>query len=359
MFRLIDGYRVTFLVSEYHGLDPDSRREVDNVVRAGQKRNETVSRAEPTSDGYEPRLFNPFSHIVLASQYDPDDDIINRCIQIRSSRPDRDMPAVFEEEAASDLRSRLLGARFRYLDSDDYQTAEDNALEWLTEERGIEGRTREKLLAPVTIARMWDRLDELEPFIQEVVEQDKEAREESDDAMFVKAVRDLAHNAVGDTQVLGDGDPYSAVTLPYSEVAEEYATQADLDPDRVSNTKMGHLRNRLGLEKTHKRDGSAIQDTELGPKLRELCETFNLDWDPDKADSENTRDNIVSAKPRVKRIVKSIHDDQDGPVARPAVVGKAEAKGIKEKTTRATLERLKDEGELIQKSDNPPQYRPS
>lgn len=312
MFRLIDAYDVTYYISEYHGLDHDAQRELDNIVRAGQKRGEVVTRAEPSAAGYEPMVFDPFSHIAIATQYTPADDIVNRCIQVRSSPANRDMPATLDEERAREIRNRLLYARYRLLDSDEWATAEADAYDYL-QEHNITARTREKLLSLVTIAFVWDRVDKLEPFVEAVVEQDQEAAADSEDALVVEAIRNLAFEEIGSTTVLGDGDPFAAVEIPLSDIAEQYEAMTGTEN---TSSWVGHVRSRLDLEKARRRDGTVISDPELGPKLRELCEDHNLDWKrteahdpaPELPDDEQG----VSTCPECSREGMLTHRDLDG-----------------------------------------------
>lgn len=275
MFRLIDGYNVTYYISEYHGLHPDTRRDLDNVVRSGQKRGEKVTRAEPTADGHEPMTFDPFTHVAIATQYEPDDDIVNRCIQVRSSTANRDMPAILDEDRARALRDRLLYARFRLLESEEWADAEAAAYQYLAD-RNIDGRTREKLLGLLTVAFIWDRIQEFAPFVDDIVEQDREAAADSEDALVVEAIRDLAFEEIGNTAVLGDADPFGAVEIPYSDIADRYE---DMTGTEKSSAWIGHVRKRLGFEKKRTRDCTVIIDPDLGPKLQELCKDLNLGWE--------------------------------------------------------------------------------
>lgn len=72
----------------------------------------------------------------------------------------------------------------------------------------------------VTAALVWDRLDdEFEPFVDHVVAQDRDPAD-SEGGLSVEVVRDLAFDAVGDVQVLGEGKPSSAVAIPYSDSAD-------------------------------------------------------------------------------------------------------------------------------------------
>jgi len=274
MFRMIDSYDVSYFVSEYHGLGPDEQRELDNVVRAGQKKGEKITRAEQSNNGFEPRTFDPFSHIAIATQYTPADDIVNRCIQVRSSPSHRDMPATLDEQRARQIRNRLLYARYRLLDSDEWKTAESEAYAYL-DRNGITGRTREKLLSLVTVAILWDKLDAFEPYVQTIRQQDKTAVADSEDARFIEVLRDLALEQVAETSYLGDGDPFVNATISYSEIVERYEQVNGVEK---SASWVGHVRNRLDFEKKRKSNGSVIEDSELGSKLRQHCQEHNLEW---------------------------------------------------------------------------------
>lgn len=276
MFRMVDAYNVSFFVSEYHGLDQDAQRELDNVIRAGQKRGEVVTRAEKTQHGHEPQAYDPFTHIAVASQYTPDDDIVNRCIQVHSSPTNRDMPATHDEDRAQELRNRLLYARFRLLDDDEWAECEQAAYDYM-HEHGIKDRPREKLLSLITVAIRWARLDDrFNDFIKMVRRQDREAAANSEDALVVEAIRDLAFEEIASQAFIGDGDPFQALEISYSEIAQQYESVTGIER---SSSWVGHVRNRLGLKSERKRDGTVVKDEELRTKLQELCENHHLEWE--------------------------------------------------------------------------------
>jgi len=284
MFRFIDNHRVSYYISEYHGLHPDTRRELDAVVRAGQKENEVVTRAEPTNTGHEPQVFDPFTHVAIATQYEPDDDIVNRCIQIHSSTAGRDMPPTLDDERARDIRDGLLYARYRLLESDEWADAEAAAYAYLND-RDITGRTREKLVGLLAVAHVWDRVDEFAPFVETIATQDKQAAADSEDALVVEAIRNLAVDKVADDPAVGD--PFSTIAIPYSEIADRYE---DMTGTEKTSAWVGHVRKRLGFEKERTRDGTVIRDEDLGSKLKELCEDLNLDWGPDAGSQSDDGD---------------------------------------------------------------------
>lgn len=279
LFRSIDNHGVTALISEYHGLDPDDRRAVNQVIRSGQKRGEKIHRAEQTGTGYVPKVWDPFSHMAVATQYEPPDDVINRSVQVRSAPADRDMPALIDSKPAAELRQRLLYARFRLLNSVEWETAMSRSFD-LLEERNIDGRTREKLVSLLAVADIWDKLDAMDPVIELVAKQDKEAKVESEDAQFVQVVRDLALERVGDQQFIGDGDPFAAITLSYDRISEEFER---VTGQEKSNSWVGQLCSRHGIETARKRDGTVIEDPDLGPTLRDKCKDLGLNWESSEA----------------------------------------------------------------------------
>lgn len=314
MFRLIDGYNVTYYISEYHGLEKEARRELDNIVRAGQKRGEVVTRSEQITRGFEPKVYDPFTHVAIATQYEPDDDIINRCIQIQSQSADRDMPPVIDSKTGQSLRNRLLYTRFRLLEPDDpnenteWQQAETKAYDYLNE-KGIEGRTREKLLSMVTVAFLWDKHAEIRPVVGAVVDQDREAAADSEDALVVEAIRDLGFDALERQNTLSDGNPWEGLRIPYADILDQYE---EITGYEKSPTWLGHVRSRLNLGKERKRNGTLIKDPELGAKLKSLCDEMNLEWDSDDREDLD---------------VEIIDETADGPPA-DAIDRKADAERI-------------------------------
>ena len=350
MFRMIDAYDVSYFVSEYHGLGPDEQRELDNVVRAGQKEGEIVTRAEQSPTGFEPKVFDPFSHIAIATQYTPDDDIVNRCIQVRSSPENRDMPATFDDARAKAIRNRLLYARFRLLNSKEWEEAESRAFDYL-EANNITGRTREKLLSLITVAILWDKLDAFEPFINAVCEHDKEAVANSEDARFVQVLRDLALEEIEETAILTDGDPFAAVTVPYTDVVDQYEAVCGVEK---SASWVGHIRDRLDFEKERKRDGTVIQDPELGSKLQQLCEEHNLNWessDSATADPQPSNPRGSADGKRLKTRIKHKLKDKYGPLATATPDDVAELVGAEEENVRTALDNLATETRLLEKTD--------
>lgn len=275
IFRTIDKYDITLFLSEYHDINPDLRDEVNAVIKGSQKRGEDVMRTEKGPEGgYEPVDFDIFTHVGIGTQFDPPDDIISRCIKIQTNPTDRDIPHKFADNAAEQLRNRLLWTRFRLLESDRWQNAEQAALGWLND-RGISGRLREKLLCLVTVAEIYGERDAIEPFVDAQEAEAEEASSESDDALVIQAILDLALKEVDAVQTLGDADPWEGLDIPISDVRDTFE---DMTGREVKPGYIGQIRKRLGLEKHRGRDGVAIRDPDLEAKLQDLVEENNLDW---------------------------------------------------------------------------------
>jgi len=277
MFRLVDGYRMTYYVSEYHGLSSGAKQELDNIVRAAQKRGEMVTRAEQGLTGYEPKVYDPFTHVAVASQEQVADDIRNRCIEVRSTPNERDIPATFDEEGGEELRNQLLYARFLLLDSELWENAEAKAYQYCAE-HNIDGRTREKLLGILTVAHIWNKVDAIDPFVDVVVQQDKAAAADSEDALFVQALRDLGWKEAKQQPAIGtDVDGWDGVTISYDEIGERIEAMTG---EEISPSMIGNIRKRLDLNSETKRNGTIIEDAALKNKLQRHCADLNLDWEP-------------------------------------------------------------------------------
>jgi len=276
VYRTVDKYDITLFLSEYHDLNPDLRDEVNAVIKGSQKRGEDVMRVAKGPNGeFEPVDFDIFTHVAIGTQFDPPDDIVSRCIQVQTTPADRDVPVWFDDDQATALRNRLLFARYRLLESDEWNQAEQAALEWLND-RGVSGRLREKLLSLVTVADLWDEREAIADFVAAMEAEAEAAATDSDDALFIQAVRDLAFDEVGDKQVLGDADPWDGLAIPMSDVADRFNSMTGRD---VGARYLGQIRNRLKIEKGRHSDGVVIRDDDLREKLQQLCEQNNLEWE--------------------------------------------------------------------------------
>lgn len=261
------------------------------------------------------------------------------------------MPATLDDARAKEIRNRLLYARFRLLHSDEWNAAESEAYAYL-EANGITGRTREKLLSLITVAILWDELDAFEPFVEAVCEQDQEAVANSEDARFVQVLRDLALEEIEETAILTDGDPFAAVAVPYTEIVERYESVSGIEK---SASWVGHIRDRLDFEKERKRDGTVIQDPELGSKLQQLCEEHNLNWessDSTEADPQPSNPKGSGDTKRVKTRIKDLLREEYGQRATVTPESAGEAVGTNTANARAALDTLATETRLLEKTND-------
>lgn len=355
LFRGIDTYDYTIYLSEYHDLDDDQEDMVNQVIKGSQKRGETIMRTEKNShDGFTPRNFNIFTHFAIGTQFDTKDDIESRCIKIVSKPVNKeiDVPMWFDDDRADQLRNRLLYARFRLLESDAYRDAEDRALDYLLD-RGIKNRLAEKLLSLVAVADLWDARDEIEPFVDAMERQHRQATAETDDALVVEAIRDLALEKVQSEDDFGQPDAFDDIQIPISEVTERFKDMTGRE--NITSGYIGQIRKRLDLDKSRGNTGTRIDDDNLTDKLEKLCRDNNLEWWPD---TDTGRDS-EQVKPMMLRLVRDEYDDRGGWVPRSALEGKAASRNVKMETARNALELLEQEGEIIRVTDDPVQYRPN
>lgn len=280
LFRTVEAFDTTMFLSEFHQLAQEQREIAESVIKGSQKRGETVLRVEKTPDeGFAPKDFDIFTHVGFATQYEPPDDIASRSIAINTKTTDRDMPMEFDTDEAADLRARLLYARYKLLDSVDWNNAMAGAKVYLTEEHGIIGRLREKLLAITAAGIVWDRVEALEPFIEYVQKQTEEEKAESDDALFIQALIDLAFDEVGVRQTLSDEPKakWKGLEIPISDLTQRFNSITDRD---VSESYIGQIRNRLDFESKRKSDGTVIADNQLREKLKRMAEENNVEFEP-------------------------------------------------------------------------------
>jgi len=280
LFRTIDAFGTTMFLSEFHQLAQDQKEVAESVIKGSQKRGESVLRVEKNGAGeFTPKDFDIFTHVGFATQYEPADDIASRSIEIKTKSTDRDMPMEFDEQEAKELQARLLYARYRLLDSVEWNNALTGAKVLLTDEYGIVGRLREKLLAITAAGIVWDRADELEPFIEYAKNQTEKDKAESDDALFIQAVVDLAFEEANKMGVLGEEKNvnWAGVEIPVSDARDRFNSITGRD---VSSSYMGQIRNRLELGKTRKADGTVIADEDLRSKLKRLADENNVAFEP-------------------------------------------------------------------------------
>ena len=266
VYRHIDKLGTTYMVTEFDDLNHDAQTQVQAVVKTGQKRDEMIHRASGGGEGnYDVEAFNPFTHFVVASKGDVMDDVKNRCLQIHTHASPEAMPRFFDEEQAKDIRERLLALRFAVLGSDAWNEAERKADEYCLD-RGIKGRTREKLVSILAPAFLLDRLDVMDDVVEQIHEDDERAKQQSKDATTIKAVRALLISEYPhdpDTTTREEKAEWVEDTTFYSaEVDRIFAsvTEYDENPQKTAE----RIRNIDRLETARNYKGSHI-DVGSGP----------------------------------------------------------------------------------------------
>jgi len=274
VYRSIDNLGVTMLISEYHDLHEDTQRQIDASIKAGQKRGEAILRAEDdVSGGYSVKSFSPFTHIAIATQFEPRDDIVSRCFTVQTRPATRDMPA--GKADATHLRNQLLYHRFRYLNSESIAEAKAQA-ESVLEAHNVRGRMGEKLHAPLVVGQLADR--SLSEFVQWTAGTDKQGRADTEEAKMLQSVVDSAFHTVAHIPPnSGLSDDWSELEIPVSDVTERFNKMTGRD---VSPAYIGKIRSRLGLPKKRKASGIHIHGDGLRTRLKQECKQNNLDWSP-------------------------------------------------------------------------------
>ena len=282
--RAIDKHNVTPFISEYHDLDSDVRKQVDALIKGGQKRGEvSLVSEESHAGGYDAKAFELFSNVGIASQYNPADDIINRCIEIQAKKS-ADAPPMFVGTDDVSIRNRMLFARFQYHESEAWDEAFAEAMEWCAD-NGITGRTREKALSLLTVAILFDKKDEFAHVIEWMQSKDADAAADSTDAHLIASMRNLANKqlAKGGVVIGKDEDLWSGLSLPYSDIVEHYNRRTG--EDRTASW-LGHRMSNLGFDTESKWDGTYVEDGDLKAKLGDYCDSYGFDLtNPDEIEN--------------------------------------------------------------------------
>lgn len=270
IFRSIDSYNVTMYVSEYHDLPDEVQQQVDAVLKAGQKRGEVAMRATDSGGGYEPEVYDPFTHVAISTQFSVDDDMKSRCFEVHTSKTNKAMPRTVAD--CEDLRRRLLGFRSKYLNSDMAERASASTDEKMDED-GLFNRVGEKLHPILLVAELFNK--DINEFVEHVVSRDEESASDTEEAAFTRALIDTAYDTVGGG---GDGvnEDWSNVELKQTFVRDTFNSIEDRD---VSSRYMTEIRDRVGLNASKYRDGVYIHHPNLKEKLKSMAASHNLDWE--------------------------------------------------------------------------------
>lgn len=301
LYRAINEHNCTMYISEYHRLGEEKQEDVDAVINAGQKRGETIGRCgESATGGVDPETFDPFSHIAISTQYEPNDDTISRCFQITTQPAQRSIPRRLIDRP--DLRRKLLFLRLRYLHSGRIEAAEQAAEETM-DDLGVYNRLSEKMWCILTIGELADT--DLSNVINAVVDREEDRQRDTEESILTQALIDEAFEQLDEAE--NPGQKWEDVYLAISDVRDRFDRLSDRE---VSASYIGQLRNRVGLRKVRHSDGTKINDPGLKPKLRQLAEENNVEWGPSPGIVEDTHTIEISTKEQPKH---SLEEENNKP----------------------------------------------
>lgn len=307
--RAVDRHQVTPFMSEYQDLSREVQKQVDAFIKGGQKRDEVALVSEESrAGGYDASAFELFSNVGIGTKFNPADDIINRCIEVKAKK-ELAVPERFLGIKDEDIRNRLFIARMHYAGSPEWDEAYRQSNEWCLD-NDILGRTREKALSLLTVAHLFGAEDRVKPIIEWMDEQDDDAAANSTEANIIRAIRNLANKQLaekGVTTALGE-DEWADLKIPYSEIVRHYNRITGEDR---TNSWFGHQMSNLDIETETKYDGTYVHDPNLQSRLSDLCDAYSL----------NLTDADVIEQP-TKEIV--VDDDESLPYGECSDCGKGE-----------------------------------
>lgn len=344
IFRSIDETNVTYFLSEYHDLQEDVQRTVDAVIKAGQKRGESIGRVDDVSgEGYVPNTFQPFTHMALSTQFLPRDDIKSRCFQIQTRPSDRDMPRTLDE--AGYLRKKLLYLRFTSLRSGEYAQAERKAREYMDDE-DLFGRLSEKLWCILTMAELADR--DISEFIEEASKRSEDERAGSEEAIYIRTVLDLIFEKFADEEGPSPGADWEGLAIKQTEITKRFNQITGRD---VSSQYMGTIRSRLGLDKVRRGDGIYLRDDNLRSTLSRLADENNVEWYPSEESIVESLDEhhlTQDQKVTILRKVIAKVATSDEPADKEDILDEAEEEGVDREDAGHRLEQMLTDGQIYE-----------
>ena len=114
LFRIIEQYRPTVLIDEYHALVGDRGAEVDLLFKGGYENGSKIPRAR--REGKEIDFFDGFSFLAIATKMLPAEDLQNRALLVSMLEKSKgDIRRRMDFDTAFLLRTRLLAFRMRVL----------------------------------------------------------------------------------------------------------------------------------------------------------------------------------------------------------------------------------------------------
>jgi len=275
VFRAIDQYNVTMFVSEYHDLGEEVQQQIDAILKAGQKRGEVAMRAADGGErGYQPEVYDPFTHVAISTQFSVDDDMESRCFVVQTERTDAEMPRTIDDR--DDLRCRLMGFRAEYLNSDAMAEARAR-VEQKMDDDGIFNRIGEKLSSILLVAELFDK--DITRFIERVVVRDEESKSDTEEAQFVRALKDAANRTLEridpDDDEVEVKEDWSNLELKQTVIRDSFNSIGDRD---VSSRYITEIRDRMGFDSARYSDGVYLCHPNLKGRLKSLADEFNIPW---------------------------------------------------------------------------------
>jgi len=115
VFFVVNLYSPTLLADNYEFWPKETRNELDGLFNAGYRKGGVVPR-RPRSGEFGPELliYEVFCPKALAGTRLPVESLASRCIIIRMTRSQREIPIRIDMKWAQELRSKLLWYRFQH-----------------------------------------------------------------------------------------------------------------------------------------------------------------------------------------------------------------------------------------------------
>lgn len=115
LFRIIEQYRTTVLIDEYHALAGDRACEIDLLFKGGYENGCKIPRAR--REGKEVDFFDGFSFLATATKRLPAEDLQNRAVLVSMLEKSKgEIRRRMDVDTAGRLRTRLLAFRMRVFD---------------------------------------------------------------------------------------------------------------------------------------------------------------------------------------------------------------------------------------------------
>ncbi len=115
LFRIIEHYRPTVLIDEYHSLVGDRVFEIDLLFKGGYENGSKIPRAK--REGREVDFFEAFSFLAVATKKLPAEDLQNRAVLVSMLEKSKgEVRRRLDLDTARQLRTRLLALRMRALE---------------------------------------------------------------------------------------------------------------------------------------------------------------------------------------------------------------------------------------------------